>query len=102
MDGGGEGVGKEKKRGWRYGPLPVCLRSVGTSCVSHFLSTIKVNELFRFCSGASLTGKTYCPEVVICEDSLHQLFFLVPQLIILISFPKFLHETFFPWSQVKY
>ncbi len=29
--------------------MSVCLRSVGTSRVSHFLSTIKVNELFRLC-----------------------------------------------------
>ena len=42
------GSAGEKRRGRRNGPQPVCLWSVGTSCVSHFLSTIKVNELVWF------------------------------------------------------
>lgn len=36
-----------EKRGWRN-EAPVCLRSVGTSCISRFLGTIKLNELFHF------------------------------------------------------
>lgn len=44
--GMGTGVGWGKpERGRGKGPLRVCLCSVGTSGVSHFLSTIKVNEL---------------------------------------------------------
>lgn len=65
------GSGEEKKRGGGETGLRLfVLRSVGTSCVSHFLSTIKVNELFQgcwvffCCCGATFTGKTHCPEAV--------------------------------------
>lgn len=44
-----EGVGCENG--------PVCLSSRGTSCVSQFLKTIKRNELFHVCSGATRLSK---------------------------------------------
>lgn len=59
--GGGKAMESWRGRwGWWNVPLPICLRSVGTSRVSHFQSTIKVNELFL----CLLWCEFPCPEVL--------------------------------------
>lgn len=73
-------LGWKKTRGCWTGSILVCWYSLGTLSVSHFLSTIKVNELFCSRSGVGFIGKTLSR---IWDGNIYSIFISV-----LMSLPK--------------